>query len=817
MSATKVHKNPAHSNGAMPKVVGPNVQGNREEYQLVRRLQSALFGGVYEAKGLSSNRDFAIKVLHKSELTKAQESTSIEFCEVPLSEIRFAELMRGHEHVMEPEEHFEDSYCFYVVFELCRGGDLLEALKQKPHGFDEAHAQYLIKQAAKGLAFLHERHVAMQDVSLENMLLHVQENTGHYQVKVCDPGQAVIFDVDSEGQEMAVNFRGLVGKSFRPPELHEQQPYSATKVDSWCLGWSTFYLLTAQPLFMSADPAQQDSDWLLFQQGDFATLFQQKCNLCSPTGLDFIFRLLQIEPRRRMSIAEALNHHWLADQSICPVIAPKDVLAEMSMYGVMDNNRPLEVVDGYDGDQLQGIATQQNSLVVNDSGLSPNAAASYSPPTGKPLSGMSYGQSNELPTWAAANPNAGLYGTGSSQVFGGAPYGGYVKDGNSALRVPPMSQRARGEVRSPLRSPRTNRPSGGPQMAFDRQPYDRQMGPGDRARYANPARMAHVISTAHSPAPQGRGSPPPRAGSPLQRQWSPNQPMSQNSEMGSGNYPTTNMGNLNAIPQMQQGQTTMATPRSASGRVSPLQSPLSSAVPSANNQANVEDDRTRGRAWAFRSNNPIREGVSPGPDYGRQRAVSPFGNATQVMRPGSATFQVPGAPSRHSPGPNSRFSAQGAGGVQSGGITFPRSLSPGLLENQTLQQPGTSAVRAHSPGASVRALSPNGGLAGSTRLNEAGGGFNWSTAPPLSPRAGGVSRIASPGGQQVGVSRIASPTGGLKQAPQPIMQGGGFAWSPEPPSPRSGPRTSPRSYSPGPMMPAAIQAGGNALPRWPPM
>jgi len=809
MSTTKVQKAPAHSNGAMPKVVGPNVQGNREEYQLVRRLQSALFGGVYEAKGLTSNRDFAIKVLHKSELTKAQESTSIEFCEVPLSEIRFAELMRGHEHVMEPEEHFEDAYCFYVVFELCRGGDLLEALKQKPHGFDEGHAQYLIKQAAKGLAFLHERHVAMQDVSLENMLLNVQETTGHYEVKICDPGQAVIFDVDSEGQEMAVNFRGLVGKSFRPPELHEQQPYSATKVDSWCLGWSTFYLLTAQPLFMSADPAQQDSDWLLFQQGDFATLFQQKCNLCSPTGLDFIFRLLQIEPRRRMSIGDALNHHWLSDQSICPVIAPKDVLAEMSMYGVIDNNRPLEVVDGYDGDQLQGIATQQNS-VVNDSGLS-IAATSYRPPD-KPVPGMPYGQGNELPTWAAANPNAGLYGAGSSQVFAGAQYGGYGKDGNSVLRVP-MSQRARGEVRSPLRSPRTNRASAGPQMAFDRQPYDRM---GERSRHAPPARMAHVISTAHSPAPQGRGSPPPRAGSPLQRQWSPNQPINPGSEMGSGSYPATNMGNMSAIPQMQQGQSSMPTARSASGRVSPLQSPLSSAVPAANSQANVEDDRGRGRAWAFRSNSPVRDAVSPGPDYGRQRAVSPFGNTTQVMRPGSATFQVPGAPSRHngSPGPHARFAAQGSGGMQSGGITFPRSLSPGLLENQTLQQPGTAAVRAHSPGASVRALSPNGNFAGSTRLNEAGGGFNWSTAPPLSPRAGGVSRIASPAGQQLQqpVSRIASPTGGLKQAPQPMMQGGGFTWSPEAPSPR----TSPRSISPGPIQ-SGFKAGGNALPRWPPM
>ena len=139
MVASIKPNNPAKSSTAQPnnvappeKVIGPNIQGKREEYQLVRRLQSALFGGVYAAKGLSSCRDFAIKVLRKSELSKAEETQSIEFCEVPLSEIRFAELMRGDDHVMEIEDNFEDAYCFYIVFELARGGDLLEAVKQKP-------------------------------------------------------------------------------------------------------------------------------------------------------------------------------------------------------------------------------------------------------------------------------------------------------------------------------------------------------------------------------------------------------------------------------------------------------------------------------------------------------------------------------------------------------------------------------------------------------------------------------------------------------------------------------------------------------------
>lgn len=387
------------------QVVGPNVRGKREEYQLVRRLQSALFGGVYEAKGLSSGRDFAIKVLHKSELSKAQETSSIEFCEVPLSEIHFAELMRGDEHVMEAEEHFEDLYCYYVVFDLCRGGDLLEALKQKPHGFDEAHAQFLIKQAAKGLAYLHRRRVAMQDVSLENMLLHVNETSGQYQVKVCDPGQAVIFETDQNGEELQVGFRGLVGKSFRPPELHDQKPYHATKVDSWCLGWSTFYLLTAQPLFMSADPQQQDADWLLFQQGEYAKLFQNKL-LFSRTGLDFIFRLLQLEPSQRMSIADSLEHAWLADPKIMPVIAPKELLPEPLRQNADAELEAAAKAASQENDKASG------SLVSAASGGLPVAGQEAAPQreglntsggSGSSLPWLGSASSSSVPTWAAAN------------------------------------------------------------------------------------------------------------------------------------------------------------------------------------------------------------------------------------------------------------------------------------------------------------------------------------------------------------------------------------------------------------------------------
>merc|ERR1712048_136309 len=101
----------------------------------------------------------------------------------------------------------------------------------------------------------------MQDVSLENMLLYVPED-GQPWVSVCDPGQAVPFN-------------GFVGKEFRPPELYSSSEYYATKVDAWCLGYSTFYLLVAERIFQSADPAVNDPDWILFRSGQVSKLLEQ--------------------------------------------------------------------------------------------------------------------------------------------------------------------------------------------------------------------------------------------------------------------------------------------------------------------------------------------------------------------------------------------------------------------------------------------------------------------------------------------------------------------------------------------------------------
>ncbi|CAK0887116.1 unnamed protein product [Prorocentrum cordatum] len=144
--------------------------------------------------------------------------------------------------------------------------------------------------------------------------------------------QPLFLSADPDGGVPA-DFRGMVGKSFRPPELMDLRPYRAATVDSWCLGWSTLYLLVAQPLFLSADPKQQDPDWLLFSRGNYGALRQQKNCVCSQMALDFILRPMSLDPSKRMSIADALGHAGRADPRFGPCLLPAVVLPEATRGG----------------------------------------------------------------------------------------------------------------------------------------------------------------------------------------------------------------------------------------------------------------------------------------------------------------------------------------------------------------------------------------------------------------------------------------------------------------------------------------------------
>ena len=195
-----------------------------------------------------------------------------------------------------------------MVSEYAEGEDMLELLRHYPTGIPEHFAKGLVWQILQGIDYCHEQHLAIQDFSLENCLLFLNPDRT-YCVKVCDPGQATYFNASDRG-EAAVAYAGCVGKRFRPPELFDEEPYLATKIDSWCLGWSVFYMLTAYPLFETSWNGDNDIRWELFKEGDLDELIFKSFSI-SHEAVDFVMRLMAFRPSDRISMKEALHHPFI--------------------------------------------------------------------------------------------------------------------------------------------------------------------------------------------------------------------------------------------------------------------------------------------------------------------------------------------------------------------------------------------------------------------------------------------------------------------------------------------------------------------------
>ncbi|KAH7647075.1 hypothetical protein FG379_002766 [Cryptosporidium bovis] len=296
-------------------------KGNIETYNIVDTIQDSLYGKVYQGYGTDSGTMVAIKLLNKNDIITKEMNRLLP--ETPLAEVFFAEEMSNHEYLATIRDVFETDKYHCIVSDLADGEDLLELLRKNRYGLDEYKTRVFMKQAAIALNECHNRGFALQDFSLENCLLYkVDEecsengsNERKYKIKVCDPGQAIRFGKYINNVEIPVPHIGCIGKKFRPPEIFSKKPYYASKVDSWCLGWSTFYLLFGIELFESVHQVDNDIRWQWYSLGyrDYLYSYLGLKDKLDNVTRSFIESLVNPDPIKRMSIKEALEHPFLKE------------------------------------------------------------------------------------------------------------------------------------------------------------------------------------------------------------------------------------------------------------------------------------------------------------------------------------------------------------------------------------------------------------------------------------------------------------------------------------------------------------------------
>jgi len=257
-------------------------QWTLECFEIGKPLGKGKFGSVYLARERSTKFIVALKVLFKAQLNKANVEHQLR------REIEIQSHLR-HPNILRLYGYFHDEGRVYLILEFAAKGELYKEL-QKEGKFDEARTATYMAKLCDTMIYCHSKKVIHRDIKPENLLLGLRE-----EVKIADFGWSV-HAPSSRRQTLCGTL------DYLPPEMVENKPHDE-RVDHWTLGVLCYEFLVGQPPFESKS---QTDTYKRIRGVDL-----HFPDHVSEGARDFIRRLLQYVPEKRISLADALMHPWI--------------------------------------------------------------------------------------------------------------------------------------------------------------------------------------------------------------------------------------------------------------------------------------------------------------------------------------------------------------------------------------------------------------------------------------------------------------------------------------------------------------------------
>lgn len=269
-----------------------------EKYELmVDVLGEGSFGTVRKCRNRLTKQVCALKTIDKSKLPDATQLRR----EVDIL------LNVDHPHIIKLYDVYEDTKNIYLVSELCLGGELydrvVEKTRSKEGHFSEFTAARIVKNILSAISYCHDvKKIVHRDLKPENFLL--TDKTDDAQVKVIDFGLS---------RYSETRMKSCVGTIYyvAPEVLFGEY---TDKADIWSIGVVAYVLLCGFP------PFNAGSEFLTYdvvKEGNVK--FPEKAwDKISPEAINFIKRLLDKDPDRRPSAAEALQDPWVTNERVNP-------------------------------------------------------------------------------------------------------------------------------------------------------------------------------------------------------------------------------------------------------------------------------------------------------------------------------------------------------------------------------------------------------------------------------------------------------------------------------------------------------------------
>ncbi|XP_033915939.1 hormonally up-regulated neu tumor-associated kinase isoform X2 [Melopsittacus undulatus] len=271
-------------------------------YLIGRKLGEGSFAKVREGLHVLTGEKVAVKVIDKK---RAKKDTYV--TKNLRREGQIQQMIR-HPNIAQLLDILETENSYYLVMELCPGGNLMHKIYEKKR-LEEHEARKYIRQLILAVEHLHRAGVVHRDLKIENLLLDEDNN-----IKLIDFGLS--------------NCAGILGYSdpfstqcgspaYAAPELLARKKYGP-KIDVWSIGVNMYAMLTGTLPF-TVEPFSLRA---LYQKMVDKEMNPFPTQLSS-AAINFLRSLLEPDPAKRPNIQQALANRWLNENY--PGRAPPNV------------------------------------------------------------------------------------------------------------------------------------------------------------------------------------------------------------------------------------------------------------------------------------------------------------------------------------------------------------------------------------------------------------------------------------------------------------------------------------------------------------
>ncbi|XP_058800439.1 ovarian-specific serine/threonine-protein kinase Lok-like [Phymastichus coffea] len=252
-----------------------------------------------------AGKKFAMKIISKSNMTITAPKNRINDDKQIINEVEICKKLK-HPCIIKVEDFYESPQKVYIILELMEGGELFERIR-KSNGLSEKLAKFIFYQIVLAVSYLHENGITHRDLKPENILLatHDEETI----VKVSDFGLSKLVD----SHTMMKTFCGT--PMYVAPEILLTGGRGAytSQVDIWSLGVILYCSLSGLTPFRIHDRQNPLADQIIKGMYNFN---MPKFNRISPTAKDLITKMMTVDPKKRITIKNVLQHPWLNDSEM---------------------------------------------------------------------------------------------------------------------------------------------------------------------------------------------------------------------------------------------------------------------------------------------------------------------------------------------------------------------------------------------------------------------------------------------------------------------------------------------------------------------